>query len=85
MTKTEPSNYVAEMEFVKSVMHDRGDLIVGYVPYGHVIHLWSKVSVPLCGSRAGRRNRKRATEWSDGICRQCLRVLHRREQDAKQD
>jgi len=80
MTKTEPRDYVAEMEFVKQVMSDRSDLVAGYVPYGHVIHLWNKKKPrwPLCG-RHGGRNDKRPIDWGDRICQQCLRLLQKRE------
>ena len=89
MPKSEPRNYITEMKFVKSVMHDhRGSLVVGYVPYGHIIHIWNRRTPrwPFCGTEAGglfsgsNRNRKRSIEWGDGICRRCLRLLERKDQ-----
>lgn len=76
MSKTEPRNYIAESEFVKAVMSNRG-LIAGYVPYGHAVHIWKAKGSwrPLCGSKAGYRNQKRPIAWGDGVCRQCLQML----------
>jgi len=81
MTKTEPRDYVAEMKFVKQAMTYRSSLVAGYVPYGHVIHLWneSRALWPLCRSKAGYRNRKRTIEWGDRVCQQCLRLIQRRD------
>ena len=78
MTKSEPRNYVAEARFVRQIMA-KHRLTAGYVPYGHVIHIFKERMGlrPLCGSSAGYRNRKRLIEWGDGICRQCLRILQK--------
>ena len=77
---TEPRDHIAEKEFVNHAMAERR-LVAGYVPYGHVVHLWNEKRGwwwPLCHSMAGYRNRERPIVWGDGVCRKCLRILERR-------
>ena len=67
-------DHMAEVQYVKDTMLRR-KIVVGFVPYGQVLHIWrdKRELYPLCGH--SRRNKERPVSWSGGICTKCLRRL----------